>query len=147
MSQLSSYLADDHQQCDQFFADAEMQVSAGKWEAASAAFQAFFAAMEHHLTMEEELLFPAFEQASGMSGGPTQVMRMEHEQMRELFGCMAGAVAAHDSESYLGDAETLLILMQQHNAKEEQILYPMFDQLLGAQSSELIEQLEQRRVA
>ncbi|OOZ40329.1 hemerythrin HHE cation-binding protein [Solemya pervernicosa gill symbiont] len=144
MSSISDYLADDHQRCDRFFADAEAQVADGAWDKAAAGFQTFHAAIERHLSMEEELLFPTFEQATGMMGGPTDVMRMEHEQMRALFGSMAGAVAAHDGDSYLGDAETLLILMQQHNAKEEQILYPMFDQVLGAQSSELIDQLEHR---
>ena len=41
----------------------------------------------------------------------------------------ASARAAADE--YAGNAETLLIMMQQHNMKEENILYPMCDQHLG----------------
>ncbi|TRZ68118.1 MAG: hemerythrin domain-containing protein, partial [Rhodocyclaceae bacterium] len=38
-------------------------------------------------------------------------------------------------------AETLLILMQQHNMKEENILYPMCDQALAAQVEQLSERI------
>jgi hemerythrin-like domain-containing protein len=67
-----------------------------------------------------------------MSSGPTQVMRMEHEQMRDLMQEMANAVAAGNQDSYLGLSETLNMLMQQHNLKEENMLYPMSDRVLGA---------------
>jgi hemerythrin-like domain-containing protein len=56
---------------------------------------------------------------------------------------MAACITHSDQEQYLGLAETLLILMQQHNAKEEQILYPMSDNLLSHQLPSLLEQLHQ----
>ena len=36
----------------------------------------------------------------------------------------------NNRDDYLGIADTLLILMQQHNMKEEQMLYNMMDQHL-----------------
>jgi hemerythrin-like domain-containing protein len=97
-------------------------------------------AIEHHFDMEEKVFFPRFEAASGMTMGPTQVMRQEHAQMRDLFAAMEEALAGRDADAYLGDAETLLIMMQQHNAKEEQILYPMLDAHLGSGGDQLIEE-------
>jgi len=88
--------------------------------------------------MEEEVLFPAFETASGSTMGPTSIMRHEHEQMRNLFAEMDQAIDTQSADDYLGASETLLVLMQQHNAKEEQILYPMTDRVLEAQQSELM---------
>jgi hemerythrin-like domain-containing protein len=67
-----------------------------------------------------------------MTSGPTEVMRGEHRQMRDLLAQMEGALAVRDSDTFGGAAETLLILMQQHNMKEENILYPMCDNALGA---------------
>ncbi len=61
-------------------------------------------------------------------------MRLEHAQMRPLLAQLEAACAARDGDGYAGAAETLLILMQQHNMKEENILYPMCDQALGAGS-------------
>jgi hypothetical protein len=65
-------------------------------------------------------------------------MRIEHEQMRALLGEMAAATAAKDANQYLGLSDTLLVLMQQHNMKEEGMLYPMMDQVLDPRASELI---------
>lgn len=133
-------MAQDHRDCDQLFAKAENAASKEDWETASQAFNEFIQAMERHLGIEEQTLFPAFEEATGIVTGPTEMMRMEHEQMRTLFSEMKAAMEQRDSDNYLGEAETLLILMQQHNMKEEQILYPMTDQSL-ANAVEIIDNM------
>ena len=135
---ISDFLTDDHQRCDRLFAAAEERASQGDWEAAESAFEAMRSATEAHFRMEEAVFFPEFEAATGMTMGPTQVMRQEHAQMRGLFDTMAEAIANQDVEGYLGASETLLILMQQHNAKEEQILYPMLDGHLQSQAEDLM---------
>jgi hemerythrin-like domain-containing protein len=73
-----------------------------------------------------------------MSGGPTQVMRMEHEQMRALIADMAAAAAAGNAAAYLGASETLNMLMQQHNLKEENMLYPMSDRALAEEREAIL---------
>jgi len=128
---IKQFMAQDHRDCDLLFANAENAVSKENWDTATELFNDFVKAMERHLGMEEEELFPAFEEATGMVTGPTEMMRMEHEQMRNLFSEMREALEQHDSSDYLGTADTLLILMQQHNMKEEQILYNMMDQHLS----------------
>ncbi|MCH2298348.1 MAG: hemerythrin domain-containing protein [SAR324 cluster bacterium] len=92
--------------------------------------------------MEETVLFPTFEEISGMCQGPTQVMRMEHQQMRNLLARMSEAVSSGDREEILEVGETMMILMQQHNMKEEGILYPMADQHLASYREELIERMD-----
>ena len=130
MQSITEYLSAYHQHCDDLFAEAETAAMQNKLAAAQTGFAAFHQGIEHHLAVEETILFPAFEQATGSSMGPTRVMRMEHEQMRELFAQMQAALDANDTQTYAGLSETLLILMQQHNFKEEQMLYPMADRAL-----------------
>jgi hemerythrin-like domain-containing protein len=74
--------------------------------------------------------FSAFEAVTGMAQGSTRVMRAEHAQMRALVAQIVSAVQGQDSDGISGAADTLLIVMQQHNLKEENILYPMFDRVL-----------------
>jgi iron-sulfur cluster repair protein YtfE (RIC family) len=38
------------------------------------------------------------------------------------------ALSAQDKDEYLGLSETLMVMMQQHNMKEEMMLYPMMAQ-------------------
>ncbi len=144
MQPLTEPFRQHHQHCDDLFITAENAVRAGDWTRARSDFDAFLSAMEVHFGAEEELLFPAFEAETGMRMGPAQVMRHEHAQMRELFKEMATAIAAGDAQAYAGAADTLLIMMQQHNIKEENILYPMCDQRLMTQATTLAPALQER---
>jgi hemerythrin-like domain-containing protein len=56
---------------------------------------------------------------------------MEHQQMRALVQSLDNALAAKDKDEYLGLSETLMVMMQQHNMKEEMMLYPMMAQHLS----------------
>jgi len=142
MSAILDFLGSDHRVCDDLFASAETAAAQKNWDSARNLFERFQAAMAHHLAMEEDVLFPAFEARTGMRAGPTQVMRMEHAQMRGLLQDMASAVAACNQDGYLGLSETLNMLMQQHNLKEETMLYPMSDQVLGGDREGLIRAMQ-----
>ena len=137
MSFPTQILPAHHKHCDDLFVAAEEAVQRADWTTAASAFERFHGQMTAHFGAEEDLLFPAFEAATGMSAGPTQMMRHEHEQMRSLLAQLAAACEAHDSEGYAGIAETLLMLMQQHNMKEENILYPMCDRSLGSEAERI----------
>ena len=127
MTQITALMTDDHRACDEAFALAETAVAKGKWDDAKNALQTFIDALQVHFDAEESILFPEFEAATGMTEGPTRVMRGEHVEMRSALERMQDAVANKDADEYSGESETLLILMQQHNMKEENILYPMCD--------------------
>ena len=104
--------------------------------------KSFLNEMERHFQMEENVLFPTFEEISGMRQSPTQLMRMEHQQMRNLLARMSEAVSNEDPEKILEVGETMMVLMQQHNLKEEGILYPMADQHLAFYREEPIEHMD-----
>ncbi|RIX45073.1 MAG: hemerythrin domain-containing protein [Rhodocyclales bacterium GT-UBC] len=142
MTTIRTFMTDDHRHCDDLFAETEQAMAKNDFALAAASFSGFCTALLAHFDVEEKTLFPAFETKTGMSGGPTQVMRMEHLQMRGLLEDAKEALRTTNSEDYLGVAETLVIMMQQHNMKEENILYPMCDQHLAAESAVLIEQIE-----
>ncbi|MBW2390000.1 MAG: hemerythrin domain-containing protein [Deltaproteobacteria bacterium] len=141
MTTIVEFMTAVHRQCDEALAAAEEAVGKQNWPEASQRWTDFAAEMALHFAREEKALFPAFEEATGMTEGPTSVMRMEHEQMRQLFAQLSEAVAAQDGERFLGLSETLMMLVQQHNMKEEQMLYPMCDRALTDTSS-IIARLE-----
>ena len=142
MASIKDYLTADHRRCDELLTVAESAADGGDWPDAEQKTRAFLTAMESHLRMEEEVMFPAFEQASGMTQGPTMMMRHEHDQMRALFAQIDDALQRHDEEDFLGNTETLLIMIQQHNMKEEGMLYPMADEQLGGQSEQVLDQMK-----
>ncbi len=143
MGSIKDYMTDDHKRCDDHFAAAEKAVSDGDWETGGTEFDSFRKAMEHHFDMEEGVLFPELEEATGMTDGPTVVMRSEHDEMRRLFEQMAMAMEARYEDEYFDTAETLLILMQQHNMKEEQMLYEMADRQLGDHNTDTLTRMRE----
>ena len=140
---LVAYFTQSHRGCDDSWAEVEAAADAGDNEAVRDRWQSFQRAFRRHLAMEETLLFPAVEAATGMrDAGPTHVMRAEHEQMRAVLDQMAAAMERGDREELLDQGDTLHILIQQHNVKEEGVLYPLAERVLAPQWPELREKLD-----
>jgi len=128
---LAQFFTEDHRACDAKWAEVEAAVDGGDPGTTKGAWQAFREATDRHLEMEESVLFPAWEKATGMHGsGPTAVMRSEHQQIRGLMNQIASLVETGDLDGVLNQGDTLLMLIQQHNMKEESMLYPMAEQRL-----------------
>ena len=127
MTTINEVMTRVHRVCDSHFSETETAVAGKDWSKAAAGWRL-------------GVLFPALETINEPAG-PTQVMRMEHEQIRALMGQAQAALAGHDAQEFLGLAETLMLLILQHNIKEEQILYPMMDRLL-ANAAELAAKLQ-----
>ncbi len=142
MYAITDLMTQDHRSCDELLVAVEHAVANADWPLARSEFAHFHRRMLHHFGVEEEVLFPAFEQSTGIYRGPTQVMRAEHAQLRQLLAATESALAGEDADDYSGHAETLLIMMQQHNVKEENILYPMCDQHLADQFDTLLPSLQ-----
>jgi hemerythrin-like domain-containing protein len=138
---LVEFFTGDHRSCDELWTRVEAASDEGA-ESIAAAWRCFDTALRSHLAMEEEVLFPAFEAATGMKdSGPTFVMRMEHDQMRGLLDQMGAALERGDHETLLDQGDTLLLLIQQHNQKEEGMLYPMSERALAAEWPALYERV------
>lgn len=130
MTRILDFMTQKHRDCDDAFAAAEEAVSLSQWDTAADQWRLFSDELERHLQMEELVLFPEFEQITGDANGPTGMMRMEHQQIRGLMHQLDSALSEQFDEEFLGLSETLMVLMQQHNMKEEQMLYPMADQAI-----------------
>jgi len=136
------FMRNDHRECDHFYTDAEAAAMADDIENAKKHFQAFADSTFRHFSMEEDELFPAFEQRTGMTSGPTQVMRYEHEQLRSLIDKMQNALQENRLNDFFGIGESMMIMLQQHNMKEEQMLYPMTDRALGGDAELMVNVLQ-----
>jgi hemerythrin-like domain-containing protein len=135
-------MAAHHALCDELFTNVENLAVESGWTQLQPVFNDFIAETERHFLREETILFPRLENVMGSADGPTQVMRLEHGQIRLLTGNLKVMIENKDRDGILGEAETLLIMMQQHNAKEEQILYPMMDRILVSEEGSLLVELE-----
>lgn len=139
MSSVNDYMTNDHRECDSIFERADHAAKAGDYVALEREASEFLRRITSHIALEEKLLFPAFEERTGMSeAGPSVTMREEHRLMEVMFADMRQAVAAKDAAAYRKAAGSMIELLQQHNQKEEMMMYPMLDDALGADVTALL---------
>ncbi len=112
-----------------------------------------FADQCHH-GKEEQFLFPALE-AVGIprAGGPIGVMLSEHEHGRALVGQMAAAWQKHRSGDraaaavVIASARNYSGFLQAHIFKENNVLFPMAEMRLSAESQRrLLEEFERLEI-
>jgi len=104
-----------------------------------------FADQCHH-GKEEDLLFPELEK-SGIpkERGPIGVMLAEHNQGRAYVRGMAEAIAGNKKgeatalTEFVKNARNYIALLNQHITKEDNVLFPMGDQVLSSQKQKELE--------
>ncbi len=138
MEKISDTFSSDHVRCDELFFRSEEHVQRHEWWQAKETLARFIDAMNEHFLKEENILFPALDKHSADTAGPTQVMRLEHDDMRQLMQDMQNDIEKQDTDHFLGASETLLVMMRQHNSKEENILYPMADNILAGDQEKIL---------
>lgn len=139
MESITAWMQQDHVLIDGILERATAAAQASDLAALEREATLFLQRLERHIDMEENLLFPAFEERTGMTAaGPSVQMRAEHEQMQAIFLQMRAAVAAKDAAGYRQASQALLEVLVPHNLKEEQMMYPMLDDAMGADASALL---------
>lgn len=128
---VTEYLQTDHSRLDAIFNGFLASVKIGRWDSVTEAFGEFNFGLRRHIKIEEEILFPKFEEKTGMTDrGPTFVMKEEHKEIKAALDRILSAIAAEDGKEAFGAANYLASVLSNHNMKEEHILYPESDAFL-----------------
>ena len=129
---ITAFYEEDHDRLDELFKtfQASKQSDFAK---AKEAFKEFKVGLQRHIVWEEELLFPIWEEKTGMvEDGPTPMMRHEHSQIKQSLDAIHHKVEEQNLETDQ-DEQALLNLLSSHNRKEERALYPAIDNVTSAE--------------
>ena len=134
----------DHDRLEALEEEAFRKRAAGDLESARETYSLFAAGLRRHIGFEEEILFPAFEESTGMppTAGPTAVMRAEHREIESLIAQIEASIG--DPSAPVDQLRRALHqVLGEHNLKEEGVLYPTTDDLLGPdQADELVRRIQ-----
>ena len=128
---VSDFLGADHRRLEAILSTVEALGESGDFVAAAARFTDFARGLSRHIDMEETVLFPFFEERTGMTNGPTAVMRGEHVEIRRLLETLASALEASDAPAFRAADRRLHEILTAHDHKEERVLYPLSDRAAG----------------
>lgn len=147
LRRISEALGWDHERLARLEVAAFVARAAGEVKTAEKSYVSFSSGLTHHIAVEEELLFPVFEKRLGLSSsaGPTEVLRREHVEILRLLGEISRTIG---SAARLPDKAraTFHELLEKHQLKEEEILYPALDYALSpAESAALVAKIQWRR--
>lgn len=143
MTTIQQAFSTDHRACDEALASVEKGLMAKKGAESDKAFARFRSQLEGHFSAEEQTLFPALEAAFAGGSGPVGVMRSEHTQVRQLCDEVQNLIDRGEFDRAAEAVDTLFSLLQSHNIKEEQVLYPMCDRFLQGRGEEIARVLAQ----
>jgi iron-sulfur cluster repair protein YtfE (RIC family) len=134
---ISTFYEQDHDRLDELFKTFQ-KFKRSDFAKAKEAFKEFKFGLQRHIVWEEDLLFPLWEEKTGMcDGGPTFVMRNEHRQIAQLLEALHDKVAEQNPDCDQ-EEQALLNLLGSHNMKEERVLYPAIDQVTNEEERETV---------
>jgi len=140
MPKIADVMTHDHKRCDEIFAQAEEAVANEEWEKAATVYKEFEDEVEHHFIMEETVLFPAYTAKTNLSS-VTEALMQDHMQLRIIIFEAGESIKEKNQEQFLGQSETLLMMLQQHNKKEERKMYSMADSAFRGEADELLNKM------
>jgi hemerythrin-like domain-containing protein len=101
------HLVSEHRECDELLHRAEQAINEGKLTEALVLLNRFSDMLNRHLQEEEQDWFPAFEKQTGMTSGPTMVMRTEHADIRDMAAQASSAANAGQTEEALAAIDNI----------------------------------------
>lgn len=127
-------LEHDHRRIDEWFARFARSLAGPSVD--RAAFDDAAQALRHHIYVEETLHFPVL-RATGLLA-PVLVMLREHGEIWDLLDATSAALDRGDVTAARTIWPQLVGVLEQHNLKEERILYPAGDDKLAPADADLI---------
>ncbi len=137
---ITTFLSADHERLTKLWEGTLAAVDAEDFNAVHSRAAAFIAGLRRHISMEEQILFPAIEDKTGERDfGPTWAMRQEHREIEHALDRLGRLVTVEERwtaiQAIEGQEIDLTALLRSHDGKEEAVLYPMADQILGASAA------------
>lgn len=104
---------------------AETESAIAQWRGATTVLRAM---VNSHAILEERLLFSALEPLFGQQEGPLAVLKAEHREMERMLANMLEEPDVDRAILWISEA---LNASRDHFRKEERVLFPMAQRMLG----------------
>lgn len=128
-STVTACFAAAHHRLDRLVAEVSDSVSGSDLRAARFYFKELARHLRSHLYFEETFMFPLLEMACG-ANGPMCVLRREHEEIESRLGGLQASLFLGSLADVRAELAALVATLENHNGREERVLYPMIDREL-----------------
>lgn len=128
---VSGYLSADHERLLAILDGAARRVGEREFGKARACLARFEAGLRRHMDLEERVLFPVFDVRTGLSGGPTTLLRDEHREILHAVDLMGESLIGRDAAAFRDAFAFFSQAFAAHTTKEHRFLFSAVDRMLS----------------
>ena len=142
MAKATDLLKKDHETVEKLFGEYEKVSGSGSKEAQNVAEQ-IFVELQAHAQVEEELFYPALQDADEKAVSLVAEALEEHKAAEGLMDQLAES--SPGSEDYKAKMTTLMSSVRHHVEEEEKEVFPLAEKALGKRLDDIGRQIEDRK--
>lgn len=142
MSQVTEFLAMDHEQLQWELGIARHAAQMGRWLVCRRHFRLFCQTLMRHIVVDEDSLFPAVAGDRLAPVGTILMMRIGEEDMSALIQKMQAFADHEQPEDFIRYADQLLGLLKQYQVRETAVIDQFADHSPAEAQAQLLEDVE-----
>lgn len=141
MEHTTNWLLHDHHKYDQMLNECEMAAEMADWKDAVRLFNAFIKDLKLHMQMEDEVIYPLFEQKEADSQSEISELHEEHENLVRLLSDLVSIIKTKNIDHFMDSLVPLHAAMNEHNEHEEDVFQRLGNDTLLNQRDEVMQRL------
>ena len=115
-------ISSQHEKLDEFYTEVRMALDQGGVHTSAHAFGRFADALDAHMSVEDDIYFPALHGLRPDIADELTALVREHDVLRDKAAVIRALLEAGDRESSLGRLDELASLISDHESKEEALI-------------------------
>jgi iron-sulfur cluster repair protein YtfE (RIC family) len=130
---VSECLAARHDEHDDLLLEVRHLTDAGEFGYARRKLEAFVRAIDRHVRVEEDVLFPEVLRRAPGAGSLVRAMQREHQAIFAAVTDLKSALERDDAEAVRIGLELVGRVLPAHEVRETHLIYPQLDRSLSAE--------------
>lgn len=141
MSTTDNWLIHDHHKYDEMLTECEMAAEMADWKDAIRLFNQFTTELNLHMQLEDEVLYPIFEDKQNDDDDEMSILHEEHENIVRLLRDLVCVIKTKNIDHFMDSLVPLHEAMNEHNEHEEIVFERLGSDSLLTRRDEIMEQL------
>jgi len=141
MNESNNWLIHDHHKYDEMLTECEMAAEMADWKDAVRLFKEFTGDLKLHMLLEDEVLYPIFEQKEIDSEDGIAELQDEHENLVRLLRDLVEVIKTKNIDHFMESLLPLHKAMNEHNEHEEAVFRHLGSDALLTRRDEIMGRL------
>jgi hemerythrin superfamily protein len=141
MNNTTNWLIHDHHKYDSMLNECEMAAEMADWKDAIHLFNEFTTDIKLHMQLEDEVLYPIFQEKQTDTENEIAILQDEHENLVRLLRDLVDVIKTKNIDHFMESLLPLHKVMNEHNEHEEAVFQRLGNDSLLMRRDEIMERL------